>query len=231
MVQSLAALVRVQVALGRAPAVQRSIEELMSLSDNSPLGPVPLLAVAGAAMHRGDGHTALSTVERGLDSMEAVTAGTFEAMVVRVIAFAQLGRIDDALTALDDIGPDAMEHPFAQVGAALSLSLSGDAEAALAAAELVTSTVGATYLDRAIAAVAAAGAHSSLGERSAAQAVLHEALIQSLEVGDVIAIALLQRTHLQVLGVAHESGSGDESCLGEGWLTVVAALPALERAA
>ncbi|MGD9999583.1 MAG: AAA family ATPase, partial [Ilumatobacteraceae bacterium] len=228
LVQSLAALVRIQVALGRGPNVQRSVEELLSLADNSPLGPVPVLAVAGAAMHRGDPRVALSMVERGIESMESVTAGTFEAMVVRVIAYSQLGCVDEALAALDAIAPEAFEHPFAQVGTALARSLSGDADAAIAAAEAVADTPGATYLDRAIAAVACAGAHASLGERSATQAVLHDALMCCLDVGDVIAIALLQRTHRHVLGVDHESGGGDDSVLGEGWLRVIEALPVLD---
>ncbi|MCU1359881.1 MAG: hypothetical protein JWN99_1170 [Ilumatobacteraceae bacterium] len=231
MVQSLSALVRIQTALGRSSAVHRSVEELLSLADNSPLGPMPVLAVAGAAMHRGDGQMALTTVERGLDAMESRTAGNFEAMVVRTIAFAQVGRIDDALTALDQIDAEAMQHPFAQVGAALTYSLAGDADAALAAVDAVTATAGASYLDRAIAAVAAAGAHSSLGERAAAESVLHEALVECLDVGDVVAIALLQRAHCQVLGVEHASGPGDPSALGDGWLTVIAALPALQHAA
>jgi tetratricopeptide (TPR) repeat protein len=228
MVQSLAALVRAQVALGRGPNVQRSVEELLSLADNSPLGPVPVLAVAGAAMHRGDAQVALTMVERGLESMESVTAGTFEAIVVQVIAHAQLGRVDEALAALDAMDPKALEHPFAQVGTALARSLSGDADAAIAAAETVAETPGATYLDRAIAAVACAGAHASLGERSAAQAALHDALVRCLEVGDVVAIALLQRAHRHVLGIDHESGAGDESQLGQGWLTLIDALPVLD---
>ena len=143
MVQSLSALVRIQVALGRSSALHRSIEELLSLADNSQLGPVPVLAVAGAAMHRGDGQMALTTVERGLDAVESQTAGAFEAMVVRTIAFAQVGRIDEALTALDAIAPESMELPFAQVGAALVASLSGDADGALAAADMVSATPGA----------------------------------------------------------------------------------------
>jgi hypothetical protein len=230
-VQSLSALVRIQTALGRSSATHRSIEELLSLADNSPLGPMPVLAVAGAAMHRGDGQMALTTVERGLEAMETRTAGAFEAIVVRTIAFLQVGRIDDALTALESIDDESMEHPFAQVGAALTHSLSGDADAALAAADRVAATAGASYLDRAIAAVAAAGAHSSLGDRSAAESVLHEALTECLTVGDVVAIALLQRTYCHVLGAEHASGVGDQSALGDGWLTVVAALPALEHAA
>jgi class 3 adenylate cyclase/tetratricopeptide (TPR) repeat protein len=230
MVQSLSALVRIQVALGRTSALQRSVEELLSLADNSPLGPLPVLAVAGAAMHHGDGQVALNNVERGLDSMETLTAGGFEAMVVRTIAFAQLGRFDEALAALESIDAESMEHPFAQAGAAIAYSLAGDSDAALAAADAVAAA-GATYLDRAIAAVAAAGAHSALGDRSAAQGVLSQALTECLEVGDVVAITLLQRTHLHVLGEAHASGQGDETAIGEGWLTVIAALPVLQHAA
>jgi class 3 adenylate cyclase/tetratricopeptide (TPR) repeat protein len=229
LVQSLAALVRIQVALGRESALQRSTEELLTLADNSPWGPLPVLAVAGAAMHRGDGQMALAMVERGLDR-ESANAGNFEALVVRTIAYVQLGLIDDALTALDQIGVDSMEHPFAQVAVALVRSLSGDADAAVAASDSVMATVGATYLDRAIAAVAAAGAHSALGDRVAAQAVLDQALTECLAIGDVVAIALLQRTHRHVLGTEHESGAGTDTWLGDGWVTVVSALPALQHA-
>ena len=231
LVQSLSPLVRIQVAMGRTSGVQRSVEELLSLADNSPLGPVPVLAVAGAAMHRGDGHVALQSADRGLAVMEARTSGSFEAVVVRTVALLQLGRVDDALTSLDSLDADAMEHPFAQVAAALTLAASGDADGALAAADMVLATPGATYLDRAIAAVAAAGAHCSVGDRPAAEAVLDEAIVESLEVGDVVAVALLQRTHVHVLGTAHSSGAGDVAALGEGWLTVVASMPALEPAA
>ena len=48
--------------------------------------------------------------------------------------------------------------------------------------------------------------------------------------GDVVAITLLQRTHWHVLGQAHASGQGDEAEIGEGWLTVIAALPVLQHA-
>ena len=58
LIQSLAALVRAQVALGKTAAAQRSSEELLTLADTGQHGAFPLLAVAGAAMHRGQGATA-----------------------------------------------------------------------------------------------------------------------------------------------------------------------------
>jgi hypothetical protein len=95
----------------------------------------------------------------------------------------------------------------------------------------VATTQGSTYLDRAIAAVAAAGAHADMSERELAHDVLDEALQECLGVGDVVAIALLQRTFARVVGVEHASGGGDASVLGEGWLHVIEQLPTPEHAA
>jgi hypothetical protein len=88
---------------------------------------------------------------------------------------------------------------------------------------------GSTYLDRAITAVAAAGANAATGRADEAEAVLAEALTECLRVGDVVAIALLQRTFARVLGREHVSGAGQLGALGAGWLRVIESLPALEH--
>jgi hypothetical protein len=80
-----------QVALGRVAAMNRSSEELMTLAESSPMGPVPLLAVGGAAMHRGDASVALAAVDRAMTDLVEVRSGSFEAHVIRSIALAQLG--------------------------------------------------------------------------------------------------------------------------------------------
>ena len=231
LVQSLSALIRVQVALGRTSSVQRSSEELLTLAEASPLGPVPLLAVAGAAMHRGDGATAEGLVERAIAQMVDMRAGSFEALVVRAIAQAQQGRLDEALVTIEQVDETSVDHPFAMVGRALVHALAGEAELAVEEAEVIASTPGSTYLDRAIAATAAAGAHARLGHAESAAAVLDQALEACLPVGDVVATALLQRTYLHVVGVAHRSGAGEPSHLGPGWQQVVASLPVLGRVA
>jgi class 3 adenylate cyclase/tetratricopeptide (TPR) repeat protein len=230
LVQSLAALVRTQTALGRTAGVQRSVEELLSLAESSPAGPVPLLAVAGAAMHRGDGQVALATVHRAEAQMLEHSAGTFEASVIRAIAAVQVGDLDEALSALDEVSPAVADHPFAHVARAMVSSFTGDTEATIREAELVKSSVGATYLDRAMTAVALAGAYSSLSDRDGAEQALSGALDECLVVRDVVAVAFLQLAYERVLGVVHESGHGDRSALGEGWTRMVDVLPALEHA-
>lgn len=231
LVQALAPLLRAQVALGRANAVQRSTEELLSLADGSPAGPVPLLAVAGAAMHRGDGRTALVTLARAETLTEERRAGMFEGSVTRSIASAQVGDLDDALAAVDEVDEAVRDHPFVRTARAVVASLTGDHQGAVREASLVVGTAGSTYLDRAIAAVAAAGAHAALHDPHSAREVLDTALSECLGIGDVVAVALLQRTHLHVVGVPHDSGEGDTSVLGEGWLRLIGSLPAPEPAA
>ena len=231
MVQALSALVRAQVALGRTASVQRSTEELISLSEGSPAGPVPLLAVAGAAMHRGDGQLALATALEAQEFLTMRGTGTFELTVLMAIASLQTGDVDAALSALDEIPAEAMVHPFALVAAALVHSLTGDAELALVDAAAVVAGTGSSYLDRALAAVAAAGAHASLHDASSAAAVLDDAIAECVRVGDVVAIALLLQTHLHVVGVAHRLGEGDVKMLGPGWTRVVDMLAAMEPAA
>jgi hypothetical protein len=201
------------------------------LADASPAGPVPLLAVAGAAMHRGDGQMALDTIDLVTEFVSDRSAGTFEGAVVRAIACVQLGRLDEAMTMLESIPDDGIEHPFAHVAWTLVLALAGDPDGALREAEAVTAVPGSTYLDRAITAVAVAGAHGSRGDEAAAEAALDAALVECLEVGDVVAIALLQGACCHILGRAHASGSGDMDALGAGWLHVIASLPALQRVA
>lgn len=241
-VQALSALVRTQVALGRGAAAQRSSEELLALADASPAGPVPLLAVAGAAIHRGDPRVALDALDRVAEHMVPGGAGTIEAVAVRAISNAQLGNLDEAMAALDVIVDHGSEHPFAHVAAALVLALAGDAEGALRQAAAVESVGGSTYLDRAITAVAAAGAHGALGDAEAAATVLDGAIAECLKVGDVVAIALLQRAHVRVLGRVHPSGvagvagvagGGPDGggALGEGWVNVIEALPARQHVA
>ncbi len=230
MVQALAALVRTQVALGRDAAMQRSSEELLTLAEASPLGPVPLLAVAGAAMHRGDGQTAFDLIERAAADMEGVLSGASEALVIRAIALAQLDRVDESLIAIDQLIEEGFDHPFAHVAFALVRSLAGDPAQALCEADAVTEAAGATYLDRAIASTAAAGAHAALGDDQAARIQLDAAIAESLVVGDVVAVALLQQSYVQIFGVPHASGAGNAAALGPGWLSVVQRLPSLERA-
>ncbi len=64
--QAMAPLVRAQTALGRSAAALRTEEELFAISEIAPVGPNALLAIAGAAMHRGDGAVAAAQATRAI---------------------------------------------------------------------------------------------------------------------------------------------------------------------
>jgi tetratricopeptide (TPR) repeat protein len=182
-------------------------------------------------MHRGDAAIALAAVDRTMSEMTEVRSGSFEAHVIRSIALAQLGRVDDAFAALEMLPERERTYPFARVAAALVYVLAGDFDEALADARAVLADAGSTYLDRAIASVAAAGAHAARRNESAAVSVLEPVIEDVVQIGDVVATALLLQAHLHIAGRPHERGEGDVTAVGTGWLDVVAALTSLEPAA
>ncbi|MCU1503208.1 MAG: hypothetical protein JWM12_2562, partial [Ilumatobacteraceae bacterium] len=97
--QAMAPLLRAQTALGRAPAAQRTEEELLTLADLAPIGPNPLMAVAGAAMHRGDGATAAANATRAIAEMRGAGTEAYEPLIVLALALAQSSRLDEAVAA------------------------------------------------------------------------------------------------------------------------------------
>jgi tetratricopeptide (TPR) repeat protein len=214
--QALAPMVRSEVAMGRSASAQRSIEELIALADTSDQGPIPLMAAAGASMHRGDGAHTLQLARRAVEMTEERGGGTFEQNVIETLALLQLGRPDDALAAIEPVAP----HPFAQTAAALAHAMGGDPHMAIEFAAAVVSAEGSTYLDQVIAYVAAGSAHATLGQLDQAALSFDAAVARALGVGDVVAIALATHASLQVTGVLH--GAHDPSApLGVGWQTVV----------
>jgi hypothetical protein len=122
-------------------------------------------------------------------------------------------------------------YPFARVATALAHSLAGDGDEALRNADAVLTDAGATYLDRAIASVAAAAAHAARRSESDAVSVLAPVIEDVVQIGDVVATALLLQAHLHIVGRPHARGGGDVTAVGTGWLDVVAALTSLEPAA
>jgi class 3 adenylate cyclase/tetratricopeptide (TPR) repeat protein len=223
-VQSLAALVRVQVAQGRSAAAQRSAEELAALAESGRNGTFPLLAAAGAAMHLGHGSVAASLAERAIDLNRANGADTTEASTVLALALAQQGRVDDAMIIVDELADAAGNHPFAGAVAALVHTLAHRPHDALEHARRVAVTEGATYLDEVFANVAAAGAHAQLGNGEHARAAAEAAVARSLAVGDVVAVALSAGAFEEVTGQPHDAL--DRTRLGDGWVRVLSMLRA-----
>jgi class 3 adenylate cyclase/tetratricopeptide (TPR) repeat protein len=219
-VQATAPIVRTQIALGRPAAAQRNIEELIALADTSVQGPFPLMAAAGAAMHRGDGTLATQLAERVVTEMDI---GTHEPLLIMAMGLALLGRLDDAFAALGKVAVDPMDNPFAGSTSTLVHALAGDDEGALAFAEAVIASRGASYLDQVIAFVAAAGAHAQRGDRAQAELTLEAAVARALGASDVVALALATTTFERLIGRTHPAADGRDA-LGAGWLRVVNAL-------
>ena len=222
LVQALAPLVRVQVAQGRTAATQRSVEELAALADSGKHGPYPLLAAAGAAMHRGSGTTAVAIAERAVEAMRANGTSPYEAQVIVALGLAQQGRVDEALAAAEQVVEEHPDHPFVMAAAALCETAAGLPQRAIEHAASVASSSGATYLDQVFALVASAGAAAQQGDTSRAQANATAAVARATEVGDVAATALATAT----LGSLTGQGLAgvDRTHLGDGWATLVRSL-------
>lgn len=218
--QALVPLLRAQIALGRATAVQRTTEELASLAGSRRNGPVPLQALAGAAMHRGNGAEVLEAVGRATDEMRAVGSRSPEPTILSAVAHLQLGDLDAALVALDSIDRPEGGTPFGDAAAALVFAAAGRADRALELADAVDTTTGATYLDDVFASVARAAASHSLADHDTAVGAAEQAALRASGAGDVVATALATEVYRAITGDVHPAHDSRHP-LAEGWRTAV----------
>ncbi len=157
-IQSLSTLNRTYAALGRLGDVDRSVEEILVLSDSFGEMAYPAIAAAGAAMHLGQGARAAELATEAVSRLDTTGANIDEGRVV--LAFGRLltGDAEGALIHLLDV--DVERSPFALAARATALALIGDPEAALADAKLVETMRDVSYWDRAVASIAAAATAS-----------------------------------------------------------------------
>jgi class 3 adenylate cyclase/tetratricopeptide (TPR) repeat protein len=224
LIQATAPLLRAQIALGQAGAAQRSTEELLTLADMSVQGPFPLMAVAGAAMHRGDGATAVAIADRALAETDETNGSAFEPHVARLVGLMQLGRVDEAMVAFAKLQPPALAHPFTNGAAALLYATLASPIDALEYADQVAHAAGATYLDEVFAYVGAASAHAQLNDKPQATLSIEAAVVRALDVGDVVAIAIATNAYQHLIGRPHPAFD-QPTQLEAGWLTVIDNLP------
>lgn len=222
--QALSPLLRAQVALGRDAAAERTGQEMLAIGDDSPAGPIPVLAVAAAAVQRGDGRSAWSLTQRALPALRMRAVVAFEAHVIGALAAAQRGRFEDARACLVQLSEADRLHPFARAAAALVAAASGDATAALPDALAVLDDPTAAYSQRCIAAMAAAAVHCGEGRRDEAIRLVERSLHEVVRIGDVGMTALLQLVYSKLAGAPHATVSGELPVLDAGWATVVDAL-------
>jgi class 3 adenylate cyclase/tetratricopeptide (TPR) repeat protein len=224
LMQATAPLLRAQIALGQAGAALRSTEELMTLADISVQGPFPLMAVAGAAMHRGDGATAVTIAERALSLTDEMNGAAFEPHIARLVGLMQLGRIEDARVAFSELPPLALVHPFTNAAATLLYATLGLPKQALEHSDEVSRAAGATYLDEVFAYIGAASAHAQLDDKAQTTLSIEAAVVRALDVGDVVAIALATNAYQHLIGRPHPAFD-QPTQLESGWLAVIGNLP------
>jgi len=147
----------------------------------------------------------------------------FEPQLVLALGFAQLGRVDEALTTLDTVPEQGANHPFTRAVTAMVLAATGKAQEALTHSAAVTDLSGATYLDQVFAYLAAAGACAQLNQPAQAELNAQAAVARAMSVGDVVATALATTVFGAITGMTHPAFD-ERTPLGRGWTRLVAAL-------
>ena len=219
-VQALGPRLRALVALGRAHEAERGIEELLALGDAFGDLSFPAMAAAGAAVHQGIGERAVVLAEIAVERSNLMGADASEATTTFALACCQLGRPEEALSALED---GVREGAYADAVEAIAAAMIGDAERALSAAARIEKRPEATYLDRVGAAVGAAAGEVLRGDVESARRVLDTAAVIARDAGDVVARALVARVARVVV---ERDAALDHDHLGPGWVRVVDALAA-----
>jgi tetratricopeptide (TPR) repeat protein len=158
MIQALSTLNRAYVASGRFAEANRSVEEVLVLSNSFGAMAYPAIAAAGAAMHLGQGGRAAELAHEAVRRLDTTGANVEEGRVV--LAFGRLldGDVDGALAKLVEVDVEA--SPFALAARATALAVIGDREGALADVEAVESMESVSYWDRTVAQIAGAAAAS-----------------------------------------------------------------------
>ena len=161
-IQSLSTLNRSYAGLGRMGDVDRSVEEILVLSDAFGEMAYPAIAAAGAAMHLGQGRRAAELATEAVSRLDTTGANIDEGRVVLAFGWLIAGEPEAGLTQLLDV--EVERSPFALAARATALMMMGDRVLALADARAVEQMQDVSYWDRAVAAIA--GAAAATGEEA-----------------------------------------------------------------
>ena len=224
LVQALAPRNRALVALGRDEEAERGIEEVLSLGDAFGDLAFSVSAAAGAAVHLGLADRAVVMSELAVERMSVMGANAAEISTTYALALCQVGREEEALALFETIEVD---FPYAYAVRALAAAISGDDVSPLVDAAEVWSITGSSYLDRAIADVAAAAVEVRTGDVLGADHRLSRTATLVTEVGDQVAMNLVAQVRAALLLSDDGSDRFPESELRVGWRRVVTGLAGL----
>lgn len=220
-VQALGPRNRALIALGRDADAERGIEEVLAHGDRFGDLAFALVAAAGAAVHLGLGERAVVIGERAVEKMSLMGANAAETSVTYALALCQTGRAEEALAICEQI---EVTFPYAHAVRALAAAICGDDVLPIADAAEVWSVAGSSYLDRAIADVAAAAAEVRTGDVLGAETRLLRTAALVRSVGDHAAIALVEHVQAALLPSAGDQVRSTPGELRPGWHCVADAL-------
>ena len=221
MIQALGPRNHALVGLGREQEAERGIEEVLALGDAFGDLAFSVSAAAGAAVHLGLGDRAVVMGELAVERMSMMGANAAETSTTWALALCQVGRADDALALFEQIEVD---FPYAHAVRALAAAMTGDNALPLADAAEVWSMDGSSYLDRAIADVAAAAVEVRSGDVLGADHRLTRTAALANEVGDRVAADLVAHVRSTLLPSADGGGDSPNGELRVGWQRVVVGL-------
>jgi class 3 adenylate cyclase/tetratricopeptide (TPR) repeat protein len=213
--QALVPLNRARAGLGKKADAKRGVEESMSLGQSFGELSMALQGAAGVAVHLGAGEKALEIADEVLERHRSTGTSEHEAWVLQALARLQVGDVDGAMAAIEEIDVD--DFPFGQSARALVRAVMGDVEEALADADAVEAVRGASYFDLAVARLAGVVAASRHGDPTESRRRLELFTTLATEVGDVVFASIAQ-----VLGDrGAEATDHEPPTLPPGWRTIV----------
>ena len=214
--QALGPLNRARAGLGKKADAKRGVEEGIALGKTFGELGLALQGAAGVAMHLGAGEQALTLAEQVIERNTETGTTQDEAYVLMALAQCQLGRVDEAMASIERVTID--DFPFGLAARALVRAVAGELSEALADAEAVEATRGASYFDLALARLAGVLAAGRDGDEVGA--ARWQELLGSLasSVGDVVFVAIAQ---LLLDRGAVEVSANESSPLAPGWRRII----------
>jgi tetratricopeptide (TPR) repeat protein len=214
--QALGPLNRARAGLGKKADAKRGVEEGIALGKQFGELGLALQGAAGVAMHLGAGEQALNLAEQVIERNVATGTNQNEALVLMALARCQLGLVDEAMAAVEQVTMD--DFPFGQAARALVRAVAGELPGALADAAAVEATRGASYFDLALARLAGVLAADRTGDSAGSRQWLEQLGSLAASVGDVVFVAL---AHLLTDRAAAEATNNESSPLAPGWRRIV----------
>ena len=202
-------LARALAAIGRSDEAWAVVHDLVASREGTSLG-TPDMAVAGLAIHLGDGATALRVLEEA-----DVTSFVEEVAITRGTARLFVGQVAEALDELEDLESPTRSVTGGATNLWSSLGLArssvGDAAGAFEASRRVLDAGPvATYRDLVIARLAAAFAHFQQGRGTESELEIETARAAAAATDDVVTAAVVELAAARLAEASGQAGADTE---------------------